>query len=87
CLVALTGKHHGEDKDSWQLGKEIVTFMRNKMDQATEEHCLNFTLIATPAEGLSGKFIKKDCAEFGTITGVTDHDYYTNSFHIPVYYP
>ncbi|PGB06603.1 anaerobic ribonucleoside triphosphate reductase [Bacillus toyonensis] len=87
CLVALTGKHHGEDKDSWRLGKEIVTFMRKKMDQAIEEHHLNFTLIATPAEGLSGKFIKKDRAEFGTITGVTDHDYYTNSFHIPVYYP
>lgn len=87
CLVALTGKHHGEDKGSWRLGKEIVTFMRKKMDQATEEHRLNFTLIATPAEGLSGKFIKKDRAEFGTITGVTDHDYYTNSFHIPVYYP
>ncbi|MCP1124413.1 anaerobic ribonucleoside triphosphate reductase [Bacillus sp. 3103sda1] len=87
CLVALTGKHHGEDEKSWKLGYEIIECMRKKMDQATEEHQLNFSLIATPAEGLSGKFIKKDRAEFGTITGVTDHNYYTNSFHIPVYYP
>ncbi|MEH6979838.1 anaerobic ribonucleoside-triphosphate reductase, partial [Bacillus pseudomycoides] len=87
CLVALTGKHHGEDKNSWNLGNEIVAFMRRKMDQATEEYQLNFSLVATPAEGLSGKFIKKDCAEFGTISGVTNHNYYTNSFHIPVYYP
>ncbi|MGG0239933.1 anaerobic ribonucleoside triphosphate reductase [Bacillus rhizoplanae] len=87
CLVALTGKHHGEDEKSWKLGYEIIECMRKKMDQATEEHQLNFSLIATPAEGLSGKFIKKDRAEFGTITGVTDRNYYTNSFHIPVYYP
>ncbi len=87
CLVALTGKHHGEDVESWKLGYEIIEYMRKKMDQATEEHQLNFSLIATPAEGLSGKFIKEDRAEFGTITGVTDHNYYTNSFHIPVYYP
>ncbi|MGG0275203.1 anaerobic ribonucleoside triphosphate reductase [Bacillus rhizoplanae] len=87
CLVALTGKHHGEDEKSWKLGYEIIECMRKKMDQATKEHQLNFSLIATPAEGLSGKFIKKDRAEFGTITGVTDHNYYTNSFHIPVYYP
>ncbi|MFI8706738.1 anaerobic ribonucleoside triphosphate reductase [Bacillus sp. NPDC077411] len=87
CLVALTGKHHGEDVESWKLGYEIIEYMRKKMDQATEEHQLNFSLIATPAEGLSGKFVKKDRAEFGTVTGVTDHNYYTNSFHIPVYYP
>ncbi len=87
CLVALTGKHHGEDAESWKLGYEIIEHMRKKMDQATEEHQLNFSLIATPAEGLSGKFIKQDRAEFGTITGVTDHNFYTNSFHIPVYYP
>ncbi|MED1013467.1 anaerobic ribonucleoside triphosphate reductase [Bacillus mycoides] len=87
CLVALTGKHHGEDEHSWKLGNEIVTFMRKKMDQATEDHRLNFSLIATPAEGLSGKFIKKDRAKFGIITDVTNHNYYTNSFHIPVYYP
>ncbi|MEH6890218.1 anaerobic ribonucleoside triphosphate reductase [Bacillus sp. JJ864] len=87
CLVALTGKHHGEDVESWKLGYEIIEYMRKKMDQATEEHQLNFSLIATPAEGLSGKFIKQDRAEFGTITGVTDHNFYTNSFHIPVYYP
>ncbi|PEA53372.1 anaerobic ribonucleoside-triphosphate reductase [Bacillus pseudomycoides] len=87
CLVALTGKHHGEDAESWKLGYEIIEHMRKKMDQATEEHQLNFSLIATPAEGLSGKFIKQDRAEFGIITGVTDHNFYTNSFHIPVYYP
>ena len=87
CLVALTGKHHGEDEASWKLGYEIIEYMRKKMDEATEKYQLNFSLIATPAEGLSGKFIKKDRAEFGTITGVTDHNYYTNSFHIPVYYP
>ncbi|WP_242220188.1 anaerobic ribonucleoside triphosphate reductase [Bacillus cereus group sp. BfR-BA-01380] len=87
CLVALTGKHHGEDENSWNLGNEIVAFMRRRMDQATEEYQLNFSLVATPAEGLSGKFIKKDRAEFGTISGVTNHNYYTNSFHIPVYYP
>ncbi|WP_459500120.1 anaerobic ribonucleoside triphosphate reductase [Bacillus sp. C1] len=86
CLVVLTGKHHGEDKESWHLGKEIVTFMRQKMDKATEEHRLNFSLIATPAEGLSGKFVKRDREEFGMISGVTNHNYYTNSFHIPVYY-
>ncbi|WP_242143414.1 MULTISPECIES: anaerobic ribonucleoside triphosphate reductase [unclassified Bacillus cereus group] len=87
CLVALTGKHHGEDEDTWQLGYEIVRFMRQKMDEATEKHNLNFTLIATPAEGLSGKFVKKDREEFGSISGVTNRNYYTNSFHIPVYYP
>ncbi|AWC33146.1 anaerobic ribonucleoside triphosphate reductase [Bacillus cytotoxicus] len=87
CLVALTGKHHGEDEGTWQLGYEIVRFMRQKMDEATEKYNLNFSLIATPAEGLSGKFVKKDREEFGSINGVTDRNYYTNSFHIPVYYP
>ncbi|EMA6343579.1 anaerobic ribonucleoside triphosphate reductase [Bacillus cytotoxicus] len=87
CLVALTGKHHGEDEGTWQLGYEIVRFMRQKMDEATEKHNLNFSLIATPAEGLSGKFVKKDREEFGRINGVTNRNYYTNSFHIPVYYP
>ncbi|ABS22501.1 anaerobic ribonucleoside triphosphate reductase [Bacillus cytotoxicus] len=87
CLVALTGKHHGEDEGTWQLGYEIVRFMRQKMDEATEKYNLNFSLIATPAEGLSGKFVKKDREEFGSINGVTNRNYYTNSFHIPVYYP
>lgn len=86
CLVALTGKHHGEDEESWKLGYEIISFMRDRMDKATEEHKLNFSVIATPAEGLSGKFVKKDREEFGVISGITNHNYYTNSFHIPVYY-
>ncbi|MCQ6287772.1 MULTISPECIES: anaerobic ribonucleoside triphosphate reductase [Bacillus cereus group] len=86
CLVALTGKHHGEDEESWKLGYEIISFMRDRMDKATEEHQLNFSIIATPAEGLSGKFVKKDREEFGEISGITNHNYYTNSFHIPVYY-
>lgn len=86
CLVALTGKHHGEDEASWKLGYEIIAYMRKKMDEATKKYNLNFSLIATPAEGLSGKFVKRDCAEFGVIAGVTDRKYYTNSFHIPVYY-
>ena len=86
CLVALTGKHHGEDEESWKLGYEIISFMRDRMDKATEEHELNFSVIATPAEGLSGKFVKKDREEFGVISGITNHNYYTNSFHIPVYY-
>ncbi|PFB64428.1 anaerobic ribonucleoside triphosphate reductase [Bacillus cereus] len=86
CLTALTGKHHGESNESWELGKSIVSFMREKMDQAAEEYDLNFSLIATPAEGLSGKFVKKDLAGFGCIEGVTDRAYYTNSFHVPVHY-
>ncbi|MFC4320020.1 anaerobic ribonucleoside triphosphate reductase [Litchfieldia salsa] len=87
CLKSLTGNHHGECDEAWELGKSIVSFMRDKMDQASEEYDMNFTLIATPAEGLSGKFTRKDQAEFGYIEGVTDRLYYTNSFHIPVYYP
>ncbi|CAM4244660.1 ribonucleoside-triphosphate reductase [Bacillus manliponensis] len=87
CLVALTGKHQGEDEESWKLGYEIITYMRRKMDEATEKYNLNFSLIATPAEGLSGKFVKNDRATFGEIRGVTDRKYYTNSFHVPVYYP
>ncbi|MFB5252852.1 anaerobic ribonucleoside triphosphate reductase [Bacillus mycoides] len=86
CLVALTGKHHGENEESWKLGYEIISFMRKRMDKATEKHQLNFSVIATPAEGLSGKFVKKDREEFGVISGVTNHNYYTNSFHVPVYY-
>ncbi|MFK4326402.1 anaerobic ribonucleoside-triphosphate reductase [Bacillus sp. RC55] len=86
CLVALTGKHHGENEESWKLGYEIISFMRERMDKAMEEHQLNFSVIATPAEGLSGKFVKKDREEFGVISGVTNHNYYTNSFHVPVYY-
>lgn len=86
-LKALTGKHHGESEESYKLGLEIITYMRKRMDDKSKETGLNFTLLATPAEGLSGTFIRKDKKKFGIIPGVTDRDYYTNSFHIPVYYP
>ncbi|MDO5142446.1 MAG: anaerobic ribonucleoside triphosphate reductase [Eubacteriales bacterium] len=86
-LKALIGKHHGESDEAQNLGLEIVSHMRQRMDQEAEKHGLNFSLIATPAEGLSGRFVKIDRERFGTIEGVTDRDYYTNSFHVPVYYP
>jgi ribonucleoside-triphosphate reductase len=86
CLVALTGKHHGEDVKSRELGLHIIRRMRERMDAESETTGLNFTLIATPAEGLSGRFLRIDRGLFGRIEGVTDHDFYTNSFHIPVYY-
>jgi len=86
-LVALTGKHHGESEESRKLGYEIISHMRAYMDQKSEETNLNFTLLATPAEGLSGRFVRMDQKRFGKIPGVTDREYYTNSFHIPVYYP
>ena len=86
-LKALKGKHHGESDEAQNLGLEIVSHMRERMDQAGEKYGLNFSLIATPAEGLSGRFVKIDRQKFGLIEGVTDRDYYTNSFHVPVYYP
>ena len=86
CLKSLIGQHHGESETAQNLGLEIVGFMRQKMDQATEKYGLNFSLIATPAEGLSGRFVKLDKVKYGLIEGVTDREYYTNSFHIPVYY-
>ena len=86
-LKALTGKHHGESAESQKLGLEIVTHMRKRMDDKSAETGLNFSLLATPAEGLSGRFIKIDKKRYGIIPGITDRDYYTNSFHIPVYYP
>jgi ribonucleoside-triphosphate reductase (formate) len=86
CLVALVGRHHGEDEDARKLGFEIIKHMRNRMDEEAEKRKLNFSLIATPAEGLSGRFIKIDREMFGEIKGITDREYYTNSFHIPVYY-
>lgn len=87
CLKALTGKHHGESEESRKLGLEIVSRMRKRMDDESEKHQLNFSLLATPAEGLSGRFVRIDNKKYGTIAGVTDRDYYTNSFHVPVYYP
>ena len=86
CLKALTGKHHGESPESQRLGLEIVGFMRKKMNEACDKYHLNFSVIATPAEGLSGRFVRIDKEKFGIIPEVTDRDYYTNSFHVPVYY-
>lgn len=86
CLKALVGVHHGESREAQNLGLEIVGYMRKRMDEATEKYNLNFSLIATPAEGLSGRFVRMDAKRFGKIPGVTDREYYTNSFHIPVYY-
>ena len=85
-LVALTGKHHGEDENSRKLGLEIITRMRKRLDEECEKTGLNFSLLATPAEGLSGRFVKMDAKKYGIIKGVTDREYYTNSFHVPVYY-
>lgn len=87
CLKALIGKHHGESKEAQELGLKIIGFMRKKTDEFSEKFNLNFTLIATPAEGLAGRFTAIDKAIYGKIPDVTDRDYYTNSFHIPVYYP
>lgn len=86
ALVALTGEHHGESEDSFKLGHEIISYMRDEMDRYAKEYKLNFTLLGTPSEGTAGKYVVKDREEFGSIKGVTDRDYYSNSFHIPVYY-
>lgn len=85
-LKALTGKHHGESEDAQKLGLEIVGYMRKRMDDFSREYGLNFSLLATPAEGLSGRFVRLDRELFGNIEGITDREYYTNSFHVPVYY-
>ncbi|MFV0539148.1 MAG: anaerobic ribonucleoside triphosphate reductase, partial [Dysgonomonas sp.] len=87
ALKALIGVHHGESEIAQNLGIDIISHMRNRMDEYSEKTGLNVTLLATPAEGLSGRFIRLDKARFGVIEGVTDKEYYTNSFHIPVYYP
>ena len=87
ALTALTGKHHGESDEARELGVRIVTFMRQYTDKFSQETNLNWSCYATPAEGLSGKFIKKDQKMFGIIKGVTDKEYYTNSYHIPVKFP
>ncbi|MCD8020878.1 MAG: anaerobic ribonucleoside triphosphate reductase [Clostridiales bacterium] len=86
-LKALIGKHHGESEEAQELGLAIIGHMRRKLDDVSKKMKLNFTLLATPAEGLSGRFVKIDQKKYGVIEGVTDRDYYTNSFHIPVYYP
>ena len=86
CLVALIGKHHGESKEAQKLGLKIIGHMRQRMDEACEKYKLNFSLIATPAEGLSGRFTKIDKKIYGKLKGITDKEYYTNSFHVPVYY-
>lgn len=86
CLVALVGKHHGESEEAQELGLKIVGYMRDRVNEFCERYHHNYSVLATPAEGLSGKFTKKDRKEFGVIPGVTDRDYYTNSNHVPVYY-
>lgn len=86
CLIALIGKHHGESSDAQELGLKIVGHMREKTDEYTKKYNLNFSLIATPAEGLSGRFTRIDKKKFGIIPGITDKEFYTNSFHVPVYY-
>ncbi|MDG5789732.1 anaerobic ribonucleoside triphosphate reductase [Evansella sp. AB-P1] len=87
CLKALTGKHHGECDDAQELGEKIVAYLRQKCDLASSVYDLNYTLIGTPAEGLSGKFTKRDREKFGLLKDITDREYYTNSFHIPVHFP
>lgn len=86
CLIALVGKHHGESDEAQQLGLKIVSHMRSRANEYCEQYGHNYSVLATPAEGLSGKFTKKDRQTFGVIPGVTDKDYYTNSNHVPVYY-
>jgi ribonucleoside-triphosphate reductase len=86
CLKALTGKHHGESERSQEIGLSIIKHMRDRMDEASQEYKLNFSLLATPAEGTAGRFVKIDRKIYGKIEGVTDRKYYTNSFHVPVYY-
>lgn len=86
CLIALTGKHHGESQESQELGLKIVRRMRDRANQFSEQYQHNYSILATPAEGLAGKFTKADRKSFGIIPGVTDKEYYTNSNHVPVYY-
>ena len=86
-LVAMVGKHHGEDAAARELGLDIITHMRERCDAYSKKYKLNFSLLATPAEGIAGRFTKLDRKEYGKIKGVTDREFYTNSFHVPVYYP
>ena len=86
CLVALIGKHHGESAEAQELGLRIVTYMRDRANEFSEKYQHNYSILATPAEGLSGKFTRIDRKEFGSLPGITDREYYTNSNHVPVYY-
>lgn len=86
CLVALTGKHHGESDDAQQLGLRIITYMRDAANRFSDAYHHNYSVLATPAEGLSGKFTRRDRKDFGSLPGITDREYYTNSNHVPVYY-
>lgn len=86
CLVALVGRHHGESEEAQELGLKIVTYMRDRVNQFSEQYQHNYSVLATPAEGLSGKFTRVDRKDFGILPGITDRDYYTNSNHVPVYY-
>lgn len=86
CLVALIGKHHGESEEAQELGLKIVSYIRNYCDRKSKELGMNVTCLATPAESLAGRLLRADKKEFGVIEGITDREYYTNSFHVPVYY-
>ena len=86
CLVALIGKHHGESAEAQELGLKIVTYMRDRANDFSDKYQHNYSVLATPAEGLSGKFTRNDRKEFGSLSGITDRQYYTNSNHVPVYY-
>lgn len=86
CLKALTGRHHGESEESQRLGLRIIAHMRDRANEYSEKYHHNYSILATPAEGLAGKFTKRDAKQFGVIPGVTDREYYTNSNHVPVYY-
>ena len=86
CLVALTGKHHGESDDAQQLGLRLITYMRDAANRFSDAYHHNYSVLATPAEGLSGKFTRRDRKDFGSLPGITDREYYTNSNHVPVYY-
>jgi ribonucleoside-triphosphate reductase len=85
ALIALIGSHHGETKEAENLGLEIIGFMRNYLDRLSEEQKMNYTLLSTPAEGLAGRFVRIDKKKYGVIKGITDREYYTNGFHVPVY--
>ncbi len=86
CLKALIGTHHGESDEAQKLGLEIIGHMRKRMDEASRQFNMNFTLLGTPAEGTAGRFVKMDRELYGNIKDITDREYYTNSFHVPVYY-